>query len=97
MMSVLYKEKILLILLQLTLLISAIVSGYHFLVQMGLIADKCIASINQFESPKEFLNYIQNHTSCSKISWSILGLPVSGLNFLLSLIFLCTGKIFCKI
>ena len=53
----------------------------HFLMQMGMVPDFC-SPIRGFNSPEEFLNTLQS-PKCSKINWSILGIPVSILNALL--------------
>ncbi len=50
----------------------------HFLMQMGIVPDFC-SSTRGFNSPEEFLNALQS-PKCSKINWSILGIPVSLLN-----------------
>ena len=53
----------------------------HFLMQMGIVPDFC-SSTRGFNSHEEFLNVLQA-AKCSKINWSILGIPVSLLNALL--------------
>ena len=53
----------------------------HFLMQTGMVPNFC-SSQRGFNSPEEFLNVLQA-PKCSKIDWSILGIPVSLLNALL--------------
>jgi disulfide bond formation protein DsbB len=53
----------------------------HFLMQMGMVPDFC-SSQRGFNSPEEFLNVLQA-PKCSKVNWSILGIPVSLLNAML--------------
>lgn len=50
----------------------------HFLMQMGMVPDFC-SSKRGFSSSEEFLNSLQT-AKCSKVNWSILGIPVSLLN-----------------
>lgn len=57
-----------------------LLGGVHFLMQMGMIPDFCSYQ-RGFNSPEEFLNSLQA-PKCSKINWSILGVPVSLLNAL---------------
>ncbi|MCB1073457.1 MAG: disulfide bond formation protein B [Chlamydiia bacterium] len=59
-----------------------VVLGFiHFLVQMGMVPDFC-SSTRGFNSSEEFLNTLQS-PKCSKVNWSILGVPVSLLNAIL--------------
>lgn len=60
--------------------VGILLGGVHFLMQMGMIPDFC-SSQRGFNSPEEFLNSLQA-PKCSKINWSILGVPVSLLNAL---------------
>ena len=58
--------------------VGILLGGVHFLMQMGLVSDFCLSQ-RGFNSPEEFLNTLQS-SKCSKINWSILGIPVSLLN-----------------
>lgn len=58
-----------------------LLGGVHFLMQIGMVPDFC-SSQRGFNTPEEFLNVLQA-AKCSKINWSILGIPVSLLNALL--------------
>ena len=75
-----YKEgffKVIVCVLGLGILLGSV----HFLMQMGMVPDFC-SSQRGFNSPEEFLNSLQA-ANCSKVNWSILGIPVSLLNALL--------------
>ncbi|MGE0630790.1 MAG: disulfide bond formation protein B [Parachlamydiales bacterium] len=61
--------------------LGVLLGSVHFLMQMGMVPDFC-SSQRGFNSPEEFLNSLQS-PKCSKINWSILGIPVSILNALL--------------
>ena len=61
--------------------VGVLLGGVHFLMQMGMVPDFC-SSQRGFNSPEEFLNVLQA-PKCSKINWSILGVPVSLLNAML--------------
>lgn len=61
--------------------IGVFLGGIHFLIQVGMVPDFC-SSKRGFNSPEEFLKAIQS-PKCSKVNWSILGIPVSLLNALL--------------
>lgn len=72
----------------LLLIASCLVSSYHSLVQFKVIRDKCQIDlrINDPESYKSMLLKTNNlKTSCSKISWIILGIPISVINNLISI------------
>lgn len=58
--------------------VGVFLGGVHFLMQMGMVPDFC-SSTRGFNSPEEFLNTLQA-PKCSKMNWSILGVPVSLLN-----------------
>ena len=58
--------------------VGVLLGSVHFLTQIGMVPDFC-SSQRGFNSPEEFLNSLQV-VSCSKINWSILGIPVSLLN-----------------
>ena len=58
--------------------LGVLLGGVHFLMQAGMVPDFC-SSQRGFNSPEEFLNTLQS-PKCSKINWSILGIPVSLLN-----------------
>ena len=58
--------------------VGALLGGLHFLMQLGLVPDFC-PSQRDFHSPKEFLTSLQS-PKCSRITWSILGIPISLLN-----------------
>jgi disulfide bond formation protein DsbB len=66
---------------------------YHLLIQYGLIADSCamtttITDLNSFKA------MLQSHIPCSKISWSLFGLPIPFYNAMGSFVlFLYTYKI----
>lgn len=64
-----------------------LLSGYHLMVQMGLLTDFCslpkkIASIDDFE------RMLAAPLPCSKVTWSFLGLPLSAYNLGCSCLFL---------
>ena len=61
--------------------VGVLLGTVHFLMQMGMVPDFC-TSQRGFNSPEEFLNVLQA-SKCSKINWSILGIPVSLLNAML--------------
>jgi len=61
--------------------LGVLLGGVHFLMQAGMVPDFC-SSQRGFNSPEEFLNSLQA-ANCSKVNWSILGIPVSLLNALL--------------
>ncbi len=58
--------------------LGVLLGGVHFLIQIGMVPDSC-SSTRGFNSPEEFLNTLQA-PKCSKMNWSILGVPVSLLN-----------------
>ena len=58
-----------------------ILGAVHFLVQLGIAPDFC-SSQRGFQSPEEFSKILQA-SKCSKVIWSILGIPVSLANALL--------------
>ena len=75
-----YKEgffKVIVCVLGLGILLGSV----HFLMQLGMVPDFC-SSQRGFNSSEEFLNGLQT-PNCSKINWSILGIPISLLNALL--------------
>lgn len=55
-----------------------LLGSVHFLMQMGMVPDFC-SSQRGFSSSAELLNSLQT-AKCSKVNWSILGVPVSLLN-----------------
>ncbi|CCB87785.1 disulfide bond formation protein B [Simkania negevensis] len=61
--------------------VGGLLGTVHFLMQIGMVPDFC-SSTRGFNSPEEFLNVLQA-SKCSKINWSILGIPVSLLNAIL--------------
>ncbi|MBF5059711.1 hypothetical protein NEPTK9_001227 [Candidatus Neptunochlamydia vexilliferae] len=50
----------------------------HFLIQMGVFSGFC-SSARDFGTPEEFVKGLQR-SSCSSISWPVLGVPVSLIN-----------------
>ncbi len=65
-----------------------LLSGYHLMVQMGILTDFCalpkkIASIEDFE------RMLEAPLPCSKVTWRFLGLPLSAYNALFSLFLVC--------
>jgi disulfide bond formation protein DsbB len=68
------------------LLLSFALGCFHLLIQTGLIADTC--SVPQtINSMQDFENMLALSPSCSKISWSILSIPLSAYNATFSLLF----------
>ena len=61
--------------------IGVLIGTGHFLMQMGMLPDFCSYQ-RGFNTPEEFLNTLQS-LKCSKVNWSILGIPVSLLNAML--------------
>ncbi len=72
-----YKELFVNILMG-VLMVGVLLGLVHFLMQVGVIPDFCLAK-KGFTSHQELLNYI-NKPKCSKVYWSIFGAPVSLLN-----------------
>lgn len=63
----------------------------HFLIQMGALPDSCVSQ-KGFSTTQEF-SQILTKSKCSDIAWSILGVPVSLMNFAgCSLVFWLTFK-----
>ncbi|MCB1081057.1 MAG: disulfide bond formation protein B [Chlamydiia bacterium] len=61
--------------------LGALLGMVHFLMQMLMVPDFC-SSQRCFISPEEFLNTLQS-PQCSKVSWSVGGIPVSLFNAML--------------
>ena len=70
------------------LLISFILASYHLAIQLGVVADPCaIKSPSSLEDYKR--NIFETPIPCSKVSWSIFGIPLSAFNAIISLVCLC--------
>ena len=70
-----------------------LLSGYHLMVQMGILSDFCalpkkIASIDDFE------RMLEAPLPCSKVTWRFFGLPLSAYNLGFSSIILLRFFIF---
>ena len=66
----------------LCLTFSWLVAIFHFLIQTKIIPDTCaVPSINTLQ---DFEKLIEHKVSCANISWSILGLPISAYNAVIS-------------
>lgn len=62
-----------------------LLSSYHGLVQYGVISDPCI--VPKISSADDFWKMINAPLPCSKISFSIFGIPISVFNSIFSLAF----------
>jgi len=88
-----FSKNITIKIIALNFLISTLIAGFHFLIQMHIISDSCaIPNINTLE---DFEKILSNINSCSKISWSLLGLPISFFNTVISMFF-CISLVFRK-
>ena len=94
--KIIFSLKILDKLIALTLIISSIISGYHYGIQLGFIHDFCHIPF-QINDINSFKNLIYNSASCKDYNWSFLNFPISFWNFLISLFFsLSFLLLFCK-
>lgn len=74
-------------LVQLSFLVAFLLASYHLLVQLGLIADPCIVPKN-IKSIDDFRKMLDAPIPCSKVSWSLFGIPISAYSATFSLSFL---------
>lgn len=72
---------------QLSFLVTLLLASYHLLVQLGLIADPCIVPKN-IKNIDDFRKMLDAPIPCSKISWSLFGIPISAYSATFSLCFL---------
>lgn len=69
------------------LIASCLVAGYHSMVQLNLVKDRCKrhSQVGDFESYKNLLlESRKTRPSCSEATWGIGPIPISGVNGLLS-------------
>lgn len=58
---------------------------YHILVQLGLVADRCVIT-QQVNHIDDFMHLLeQSKGSCSKVGWSIFGFSITYYNVIFSL------------
>lgn len=74
-------------LIQLCFLATLMLASYHLTIQMGLISDPCMVPKN-VKSLDDFRKMLDAPIPCSKISWSILWIPISAYSAFFSMIFL---------
>ena len=86
-------RKIVKFILQLSFSACLLLASFHLMVQMDFIADTCSMpqNIHTLENFHHLLETPQ--ASCAKITWKILGIPISMYNFILSLVFIFLLKI----
>lgn len=69
------------------LIASCLVAGYHCMVQLNLVKDRCKrhSQVGDFESYKNLLlESRKTRPSCSEATWGIGPIPISGVNGIIS-------------
>jgi len=71
--------------IQVCLVASFFLGGFHASVQHGKITDPCIRTVAVIQNPQDYSGLLTSGKNCSQISWVLLGIPLSLYNSLLSL------------
>lgn len=79
------RKKIMVVLTGVVLLSGFLISSYHLGVQLEWISDPCSIS-EKVKDVSSFKAMLETSPSCSKVSWSFLGIPASGLSSLIFLV-----------
>lgn len=79
-------KKMAIFLIQVAFLFSVILAAWHLLILSEIVTDPCSVPKN-IHSFEDFEKMLSSSPPCSTTGWKILGIPASGYNLILSLIF----------
>jgi len=70
--------------------------GDNYIVQLGGVKDPCVRRVAKLESSRDYTALLTSGASCSRVSWELLGMPLSLYNTFLSFTLFLVARYYWK-